>query len=80
VTLADPRGAITNYDALLLLAPGRSNDARLRGAIAPLIGAIDLAAMRKANDSVDRDADKLAPREAARRLLSTLPGLSPVAR
>ena len=66
--LADPRGAFPNYDAIILLAPETGNDAAIRAAIEPLIGAIDVEAMREANLSVDRDENKLSFGEAARRL------------
>ena len=72
VTLADPRQALPPYDAVVLIAPDRVNDARLLAALRPLIGAISVEAMRDANYSVDRDADKLRPVEAARALSQTL--------
>lgn len=68
VVLADPRRAFPNYDAILLLGPAASRDARLVAALQPLIGRIDVEAMRAANYSVDRSEDKLTPAEAARRL------------
>jgi osmoprotectant transport system permease protein len=49
VVLDDPRRAIPPYDAMLLLAPNRANDETLRKALAPLLGSIDIAAMREAN-------------------------------
>jgi osmoprotectant transport system permease protein len=63
--LTDPLGALPPYDAVILISPRRSGDARLRRALLPLIGAIPVAAMREANFSVDRDQDKLAPARAA---------------
>lgn len=69
VLLADPKGAIPSYDALVLVAPARRDDALLRRALRPLIGAITPEAMRNANLDVDRDADKLTPARAARNLL-----------
>ena len=68
VTLDDPRSALPRYDAILLIAPKRANDAKLRGALQPLIGAIDLERMRRANLEIDRDANKLTPRAAAENL------------
>ena len=65
VTLADPKGALPAYDALLLLAPARAHDAALRDALAPLVRAIDVDAMRRANLEVDRDDDKRTPAQAA---------------
>jgi osmoprotectant transport system permease protein len=49
VTLSDPKGVIPPYDAILLLAPKRDADEALRQALSPLIGRIDIAAMREAN-------------------------------
>lgn len=65
VVLADPRRAIPSYDALLLLAPGRADDARLRAALTPLVGRIRVEDMRAANYSVDRDTQKRTPADAA---------------
>ncbi|MDO7843964.1 ABC transporter permease/substrate-binding protein [Sphingomonas immobilis] len=64
--LADPRGAIPGYDAILLLAPKHAKDARFQAALKPLLGRIDVAAMREANYLVDRDAGKTSPEDAAR--------------
>ena len=47
--LDDPKHAIPPYDAILLLAPKRANDARLIAALQPLIGKIPVALMREAN-------------------------------
>ncbi|HEX4096607.1 MAG TPA: ABC transporter permease/substrate-binding protein, partial [Caulobacteraceae bacterium] len=66
VVLSDPRGAIPNYDAVLLISPRRAGDQRLRGALQPLIGRIDVAHMRQANFMVDRDQDKRPPEDAAK--------------
>jgi osmoprotectant transport system permease protein len=66
VTLADPRRALPSYDALLLVSPRRAGDTRFIGALRPLIGAIPVERMRRANLMVDRDADKRTPEEAAR--------------
>jgi osmoprotectant transport system permease protein len=49
VVLDDPKQAIPPYDAILLVSPKRANDAGLRAALAPLIDAIDVTAMREAN-------------------------------
>jgi osmoprotectant transport system permease protein len=68
VVLADPKGALPPYDAVLLIAPGRADDARLRRALAGLDGAISVEAIRAANLSVDRDAGKVSPTQAARTL------------
>ena len=66
VVLADPRGAIPNYDALLLASANCAAAPRCAGALKPLVGAIPVTAMREANYRVDRDADKQEPGEAAR--------------
>ena len=68
VVLDDPLGAFPNYDAILMLSPQSAQDAELRAALQPLIGAIDVEAMRAANYAVDREQDKLSPADAARQL------------
>jgi osmoprotectant transport system permease protein len=65
VVLEDPQQAILPYDAVVLLAPTRAADATLRQALQPMIGAIPIEAMRKANFMVDRDTDKASPAAAA---------------
>ena len=45
---------------------------RLRQALQPLIGRIDVAHMRQANVLVDRDRDKQPPEQAARWLEAQL--------
>src|SRR6516164_10337213 len=49
VALDDPKQAIPPYDAILLLAPKRAGDERLKAALSPLLGRIDIADMREAN-------------------------------
>jgi osmoprotectant transport system permease protein len=49
VALDDDKHAIPPYDAIVLLAPKRANDLALRAALQPLLGRIDIAAMRAAN-------------------------------
>jgi osmoprotectant transport system permease protein len=49
VVLEDPRRAIPPYDAIVLLAPKRAGDDKLKAALQPLLGKIDIAAMREAN-------------------------------
>jgi osmoprotectant transport system permease protein len=68
VVLSDPRAAIPPYDAVVLISPKRAHDARFIQALKPLIGAIPVEAMRKANFSVDRDRAKAPPAQAARGL------------
>jgi osmoprotectant transport system permease protein len=65
VILTDPRAALPPYDAVILLSPQKANDPRLRRALAGLVGSIPVKAMQQANYSVDRDADKQTPRQAA---------------
>ena len=77
VVLADPKGALPSYDALLLLSPRIAGDAGVLAALQPLIGAISVEAMREANFAVDReDAGKLTPKQAAAELARKV-GLSP---
>lgn len=47
--LADPRQALPPYDAILLVSPKRTGDAALLAALRPLVGAIDVERMRRAN-------------------------------
>ncbi len=68
VVLSDPKQAIPPYDAVILVSPRRAGDARFLAALRPLIGAIPVEAMRKANLSVDRDTDKATPEAPARAL------------
>jgi osmoprotectant transport system permease protein len=63
--LTDPKHALPSYDAVVLVSPRRSGDARLRAVLQPLIGKIDVATMREANLMVDRDQDKATPEQAA---------------
>jgi osmoprotectant transport system permease protein len=49
VALADDRHAIPPYDAIMLLSPKRRDDAALQAALRPLLGRIDISAMREAN-------------------------------
>jgi osmoprotectant transport system permease protein len=49
VALDDNRHAIPPYDAIVLLSPKRSGDQVLRAALQPLLGKIDISAMREAN-------------------------------
>jgi osmoprotectant transport system permease protein len=65
VILSDPRAALPPYDAVILLSPKRADDPRLRRALAGLVGSIPVGRMQTANYSVDRDADKQTPRQAA---------------
>ncbi|HSF12776.1 MAG TPA: glycine betaine ABC transporter substrate-binding protein, partial [Erythrobacter sp.] len=80
VVLADPKGALPSYDAMLMLSPRIAGDEGVIAALKPLIGAISVEAMREANLAVDReDGEKLTPRAAAAELSTKLrrPGLDP---
>ena len=72
VVLADPRHALPPYDAVVLVSPKRAKDARLTGALKPLLGRIDVTTMRAANLTVDRDQQKATPAEAAKALEAKL--------
>jgi osmoprotectant transport system permease protein len=72
VVLADPKRALPGYDAILLVSPDHTRDARFLGAMRPLVGAIRVAAMRQANYMVDRDNGKASPEQAARWLAAHL--------
>jgi len=49
MVLDDPKHAIPPYDAIVLLAPKRAGDTALQAALTPLLGQIDISAMREAN-------------------------------
>jgi osmoprotectant transport system permease protein len=72
VVLEDPREVILPYDAILLLAPARADDADLLRALQPLIDAIPIEAMREANLMVDRDEGKTTPAAAAQWLAGAI--------
>lgn len=67
--LEDVKHVIPPYDAVLLVSPRRANDQALRSALAPLVNAIDVAAMREANLRASNGAP---PAEAARWLWSEI--------
>jgi osmoprotectant transport system permease protein len=72
VVLDDDKHAIPSYDAVVLLAPKRADDAVLRRALTPLIGAISVETMRQANFMLDRDTDKGSIADAVRFLAANL--------
>jgi osmoprotectant transport system permease protein len=72
VVLSDPKQAIPPYDAVILLSPKRAHDAAFQHALAPMLGAISVEVMRKANLSVDRDQDKATPAQAAKALETSI--------
>jgi osmoprotectant transport system permease protein len=64
--LEDPLDVIPPYDAVLLLSRQASGRHGVVDALAPIIGAIDVETMRRANQMVDREQDKRTVGEAAR--------------
>ena len=70
--LEDPEEALPSYDALIVLSPKASRDERLRAALEPLLGAIDVAEMRSANYAVDRTENKRTPEQAAEELVDAI--------
>lgn len=68
VILEDPKRAFPNYDAIVLLAPRTGKDAAIIAALRPLVDAIGVDAMRKANYAVDREDGKVTIDDAARQL------------
>lgn len=55
--LADPKGALPPYDAVLVLSPEAAQKRALVDALLPLLGRIDATAMRRANQMVDLDGN-----------------------
>jgi osmoprotectant transport system permease protein len=72
VVLEDPKQAFPPYDAILLVSPKAVNKPGLREALTPLLGAIDLDLMRRANLRVDVEGRR--PRAAGKELLGLLQG------
>jgi osmoprotectant transport system permease protein len=66
VVLDDVKHAIPPYDAVLLIAPKRADDQALREALQPLLGRIDIAAMREANLRAAGGDRSASPDEVAR--------------
>ncbi|MGB5086716.1 MAG: glycine betaine ABC transporter substrate-binding protein [Methylocystis silviterrae] len=66
VVLEDPRRAIAPYDALLLIAPRRADDAAFKASLLPLVGAVSLPAIRRASEMVEQNGAPIP--EAARAL------------
>ena len=65
IVLADGKGAVPSYEAMLMISSRRDADEQFVSAVKPLIGAITVETMREANYMVDRDQDKKSPRQAA---------------
>ncbi len=63
--ISDPKQALPPYDAVLLVSPRHAGDAKLIAALKPLLGAIDLPVMQRANLMVDRPDDKRTSEQAA---------------
>ncbi|MDD1530717.1 ABC transporter permease [Bradyrhizobium sp. WBOS7] len=74
VALGDPRQAIPPYDAILLLAPKRADDERLKAALRPLLGKIDIATMREANLRASGNDANSSPDAVARWLWEKVGG------
>ncbi len=64
--LDDPKHAIPPYDAIVLLAPRRANDEKLRAALQPLLGKINIATMREANLRASGNDAQSSPTAVAR--------------
>jgi osmoprotectant transport system permease protein len=64
--LDDPRRAIPPYDAIVLLAPSRADDAKLKAALQPLLGKIDIGLMREANLRASGSDAESSPAAVAR--------------
>ncbi|HLY07083.1 MAG TPA: ABC transporter permease/substrate-binding protein [Rhizomicrobium sp.] len=73
--LGDPKGALPPYDAILLVSRTHASDAALIAALKPLVGAIDLGTMQRANLMVDRSTDKLTPEHVASMLNARISGI-----
>jgi osmoprotectant transport system permease protein len=63
--LGDPKHALPPYDAVILIDAKHAHDQRLIAALKPLIGAIDLKTMQRANLMVDRQTNKRTPEQTA---------------
>src|SRR5262249_27708201 len=66
VVLDDAKHAIPPYDAVLLMAPKRTEDAALRAALSPLVGHITIGAMREANLRAASGNAEASPEAVAR--------------
>ena len=68
ITLEDPKQSLPPYDAMLLISPKRAEDRALSDALSPLIGAINIERMRKANMMLAAGPGQQSPDAAARSL------------
>ena len=66
VTLDDPKQALPPYDAILLLAPKRTNDTAMIAALRPMIDAIPVETMREANLRAASGGSEGAPEQVAK--------------
>jgi len=66
VTLEDTKHAIPPYDAIVLVAPKSADDSELKSALKPLLGRIDIGAMREANLRAAAGNDASSPQVVAR--------------
>lgn len=71
MTLADEKGVLPPYDAVLLLSPRASGNHRLRSIVEPLVHTINDNLMRQANKLVD--GDKKSVSDAASYILQRIP-------
>jgi osmoprotectant transport system permease protein len=60
VVLDDPANVIPPYDAVLLVGPAAAAREDVVRALQPLVGAVDVQRMRRANRMVDREDDRKA--------------------
>ncbi|MBR0697051.1 ABC transporter permease/substrate-binding protein [Bradyrhizobium lablabi] len=74
VMLQDNKHAIPPYDAVLLLSPKRKDDQKLKAALQPLAGKIDIAAMREANLRASGNDASSSPDAVARWLWDKVGG------
>lgn len=70
VVLEDVRHVIPPYDAILLLSPKRADDQKLIAALKPILDAINVEVMRKANARAS--SGDVSPEEVARDLSGTI--------
>jgi osmoprotectant transport system permease protein len=77
VVLDDPKHAIPPYDAIVLIAPKRAGDQALRSALQPLLGHIDIAAMREANLRAAGGDGASSPDAVARWLWDKIANIKP---
>jgi osmoprotectant transport system permease protein len=68
VVLGDPKSAIPPYDAIVLVSPKRTGDKKLREVLQPMLGKIDIAAIREANLRAAGGGATSSPDAIARRL------------